>query len=177
MSARLMPRQAVPPLAVDTLSGKRWQLAAGTAERFNLIVFYRGYHCPICKTYVKELDGLVDEFAKRGVNVFALSSDTPERARMARDEWGLANLDLGHGLSIEAARSWGLYITTSRGKTSAGIDEPPIFSEPGIFFVRPDLTLYWAAIQTMPFARPHFRDILAGLDFAIAKDYPARGEA
>lgn len=27
------------------------------------------------------------------------------------------------------------------------------------------------------FARPHFPDILAALDFVIAKDYPARGEA
>jgi hypothetical protein len=28
----------------------------------------------------------------------------------------------------------------------------------------------------MPFARPHFDDILTALDFVIAKDYPARGE-
>ena len=28
----------------------------------------------------------------------------------------------------------------------------------------------------LPFARPHFSDILAALDFVIAKDYPARGE-
>jgi hypothetical protein len=46
-----------------------------------------------------------------------------------------------------------------------------------VFLVRPDRTLYYAAVQSMPFARPHLRDILAGLDFVIAKDYPARGEA
>jgi len=28
----------------------------------------------------------------------------------------------------------------------------------------------------MPFARPHFREIIGGLRFAIDKDYPARGE-
>jgi hypothetical protein len=28
----------------------------------------------------------------------------------------------------------------------------------------------------MPFARPHFGDVLTALDFVIAKDYPARGE-
>jgi hypothetical protein len=28
----------------------------------------------------------------------------------------------------------------------------------------------------MPFARPHFADILGALDFVIAKNYPARGE-
>ncbi|MFN7087813.1 MAG: AhpC/TSA family protein, partial [Burkholderiales bacterium] len=66
---------------------------------------------------------------------------------------------------------------TGRGKTSMGIEEPALFSEPGVFLVRPDRTLYWAAVQTMPFARPHFRDMLAAIDFVIKNDYPARGEA
>jgi hypothetical protein len=61
--------------------------------------------------------------------------------------------------------------------TSAGVEEPPLFTEPGVFLVRPDHTLYWASVQSMPFARPHFREIVAALDFVIAKDYPARGEA
>jgi len=28
----------------------------------------------------------------------------------------------------------------------------------------------------MPFARPAFTDLLGAIDFAISKDYPARGE-
>src|SRR5262249_62025948 len=48
--------------------------------------------------------------------------------------------------------------------------------EPGLFLVRPDRTLYFASVQTMPVARPHFTDILAALDFVTAKNYPARGE-
>ena len=39
-----------------------------------------------------------------------------------------------------------------------------------------DGTLYWSAIQTMPFARPQFRELLSAVDFVISKDYPARGE-
>jgi len=64
----------------------------------------------------------------------------------------------------------------SRGKTSIGIEEPPLFNEPGVFLVKPDGTLYYGAVQTMPFARPQFQDLLGAIDFAIAKDYPARGE-
>ena len=41
---------------------------------------------------------------------------------------------------------------------------------------RPDHTLYFAIVQTMPFVRPHFSELLTALDFVIAKDYPARGE-
>ena len=62
------------------------------------------------------------------------------------------------------------------GKTSVGIEEPALFSEPGLFLVRPDGTLYWSAVQTMPFSRPHFADVLTALDFVIDKNYPARGE-
>lgn len=43
-------------------------------------------------------------------------------------------------------------------------------------FVRPDGTLYWGSTQTMPFARPHFDEILGALDFVAKNDYPARGE-
>jgi len=46
-----------------------------------------------------------------------------------------------------------------------------------VFLVRPDNTLYWAAVQSMPFARPHFKEMLAAMDFIINNDYPARGEA
>ena len=60
--------------------------------------------------------------------------------------------------------------------SGAGIEEPSLFVEPGIFVVRPNQTLYFAIVQTMPFARPSFGNILKAIDFVIAKDYPARGE-
>ena len=49
------------------------------------------------------------------------------------------------------------------------IEEPALFSEPGVFIVRPDGTLYYGAVQTMPFAGPHFDELLAAIDFALAK--------
>jgi peroxiredoxin len=175
--SRLLPRQPLPELAVPTLSGTTWSLTAAKPERFSLIVFYRGLHCPICTTYVAELDRLIPELAARGVETIAISTDTEERARQAQSKWGLSRLNIGHSLSIETTRAWGLYISSSRGVTSTGVEEPALFNEPGVFLARPDRTLYWASVQSMPFARPHFRDVLSALDFVIAKDYPARGEA
>jgi hypothetical protein len=43
--------------------------------------------------------------------------------------------------------------------------------------VKPDGTLYWASISSMPFARPNFSEIAQALDFVLSKNYPARGEA
>lgn len=53
---------------------------------------------------------------------------------------------MGYDLSLTAARQWGLFIGTSRGTTSIGIEEPALFSEPGVFIVQPDGTLYYGAV-------------------------------
>lgn len=177
MPMTFKPRQPVPSLGLDTLGSGRWSLAAQAPAQFTMIVFYRGYHCPVCRKYLAELNAMAADFDKRGVVTLAASSDSEERARMARDEWGLANLTIGHGLSIEKAREWGLCISAGRGKTSTGVEEPALFSEPGLFLVRPDGTLYWANISTMPFARPHFGEIAQAIDFVVDKSYPARGES
>jgi peroxiredoxin len=172
----LLPRQAVPALRVPTLAHGDFVLADDAPARFTLLVFYRGLHCPICLKYLLELGRLLPEFDRRGVKVVALSSDVRERAQAMADKLEAPDLRLGYGMPLAEARAWGLYISSSRGKTSIGIEEPALFSEPGVFIVRPDGTLYYGAVQTMPFARPHFDELLGAIDFAVAKDYPARGE-
>lgn len=172
----LIPRQPVPPLAVNTIAHGPFDLAKDPPQHFSLVVFYRGLHCPICTKYLLELERLTPEFAKRGVPAIAVSSDGVDRARAMAEKISATELRIGYGATLASARAWGLYISTSRGKTSVGVDEPALFAEPGVFLVRPDGTLYYGAVQTMPFARPNFNDLLGGLDFAIANNYPARGE-
>ncbi len=172
----LLPRYPVPALNVPLTTGGRFVLGASPAEHFDLLVFYRGLHCPICAKYLLELERLAPEFASRGVQLVAISSDSAERGQQMADKVAARGVQFAYGLSLRSARQWGLYISTSRGLTSIGIEEPELFSEPGVFIVRPDGTLYYGAVQTMPFARPQFSDLLGAIDFAIAKDYPARGE-
>lgn len=172
----LFPRQPVPALEVPTVGGGTWSLAEQTPEHFTMVVFYRGLHCPICSRYMGGLAQKLDEFERRGISVVAISSDSAERAGEAKDKWKLGRLTVGYGLDLDTARRWGLYISTSRGKTSTGVEEPALFSEPGLFIVRPDGTLYFGTAQTMPFARPSFQEVLGALDFVIKNDYPARGE-
>ncbi|MFQ5760109.1 MAG: peroxiredoxin-like family protein [Acidiferrobacterales bacterium] len=175
--AMLKPRTKTPDLEIDTLEGRKWRLSEQKPENFTMIIAYRGLHCPICRPYISGLDRMVEEFAKRGVEMIAISTDTQERAQQTKDEWKLKKLRIGYGLSIPKAREWGLYISTSRGKTSTGVVEPDQFNEPGLFLVKPDETLYASSVATMPFARPHFDEILKAIDFVVDKDYPARGEA
>jgi hypothetical protein len=174
---RLTPRQPVPPLQVPLLGGRRFDLAQQTPERFSLIVFYRGYHCSACRAYLGELDKLRSEFALRGVQVVAISADSLERATHTREEWRLAELPIGYGLPIETGRNWGLYVSSSRRNLGAAMEEPPIFTEPGLYLVEPDGMLYAGSVATMPFARPHFDELLVALDWIERNRYPARGEA
>lgn len=172
----LLPRQKTPNLTVETLEHGTFDLAAETSERGTIVCVYRGLHCPVCAKYLIDLEKHVDAFAERGVGVVAISSDTQERAALMADKIKATKLRLGYDLSLKTAREWGLYISTSRGKTSIDIEEPALFSEPGLFVVNPDQSLYFASVQTMPFVRPHFSELLGAIDFAISANYPARGE-
>ena len=77
----LIPRQQVPGLTVETLSSGPFDLASDGAEFATLVVFYRGLHCPICATYLKELGRLTEDFAAKGVKTIAISSDDKDRAQ------------------------------------------------------------------------------------------------
>ncbi|GAA0773164.1 AhpC/TSA family protein [Roseibium denhamense] len=172
----LIPRQKVPALQVETLTSGTFDLAEDGAGFATLVVFYRGLHCPICATYLKELGRLTADFADKGVKTIAISSDDKDRTQQMAEKVGMDDLRFGYGLPLNVAKAWGLFISTSRGTTSIGIEEPALFSEPGVFLVKPDGSLYFASVQTMPFVRPHFQEMIGALDFVQKNDYPARGE-
>ncbi len=171
----LKTRHAVPELSINTLKGT-WNLVDQHPDNFTMIVFYRGRHCPLCLKYLTELESSLQDFNDAGISVIAISSDDKDRAQQTADMSKLENLELGYGLSVESAQAWGLHRSAGRGKTSIGIEEPNEFSEPGLFLIKPDKTLYWSNVSTMPFARPNFKEILGAVKFVVANDYPARGE-
>lgn len=141
----LLPRQAVPALSVPLLGAERFTLGEAPAAQFDLLVFYRGLHCPICAKYLLELERLAPEFAQRGVRVVAISTDVQERAQQMADKVSARVVQFGYALSLASAREWGLYISESIGVTSIGLQEPARFAEPGVFLVRPHGTLYSSA--------------------------------
>lgn len=168
----IKPKELVPDFSVKIAGGGLWKPGAPRKERFLLLVAYRGYHCPICRKYITQLDSLFGRFADLGVKVIAMSSDNEERAAKTKAEWDLDKLTVAYGLSIDDARKLGLFV--SRGVKES---EPEIFAEPGLFIIGEDNTLYASSIQTMPFTRPNLEELLGAFKFIIANSYPARGEA
>ncbi len=172
MSNKIKPREKTPNLEVRLINDLKWSLEEQEAKNFTMLVFYRGLHCPVCKKYLEDLATKLDDFSERGINMIAISTDSEERAKEAGKKWNISDLPVGFNFSVEDAKKWGLYISDSISDK-----EPKHFSEPAIFLIRPDQTLYFSSIQTMPFARPDFEQILRAIDFVVEKNYPARGEA
>jgi peroxiredoxin len=159
-------------LDVPLVDGARFVLAENPPEAFTLILFYRGLHCQRCKGYLGEIESLLPDFTARGVDVIAVSCDTRERAERSMADWSLSKLKVGYGLSIDAARAWGLFISRA-----VRDDEAPIFAEPGTFLVDRDGRLNFAVINSLTRLRPYPRDILDAIDRIRETGAPARGEA
>lgn len=167
---RPMPLQPVPALDLPLIGSGRFVLADSRPELFTMLIFYRGYHCPLCRNQLVDLKMNLKTLADLGVNAVAISMDSEERAGRSREEWQLTGINLAYGLSEVSARSFGLYISSAISDK-----EPELFSEPGLFLVRPDGTLYFASIQTSPFTRPQLSELIPGMRYAKEHGYPARG--
>ncbi|MEW4447977.1 peroxiredoxin-like family protein [Qipengyuania sp. JC766] len=167
----LKPGQKVPDIDLPLTIQARFELAKQSPDNLTMLVFYRGRHCPICKSQLEELGGKLEEFTKRGISPFAISMDDKERAMTVDEEWKTGDLPLVYDLPEEEARKWGLYISEKRPDS----DEPEVFSEPGIFLITPEQELFFAAVQSGPFARPPLDKLLEGIDYVLENDYPARG--
>jgi len=170
----ILPRTPVPALTLPLVQGGTTDdlaLGTGTDGRFTVMVFYRGLHCPVCRKQLREIDENMDELRDAGVGrVVAISMDTLKRATISVNDWELARLPIAHGLTEDAARQWGLFVSSGFKES-----EPERFSEPGLFVLDSDNTLFWSNISTMPFGRMPVSAIIHGLEYVTENDYPARG--
>lgn len=167
----LKPGQEVPSLDLPLTIGAQYDLAKQRPKNFTLVAFYRGSHCPVCRSYLEQMGNKVEALSEHGINPVGVSMDPKERAMKVDSDWATGDLPLAYAMEEDKAREWGLYISQAR----EGSDEPEVFSEPGLFLVRPDGTLYMAQVQSAPFTRPPLDELIEGIEIALEQDYPARG--
>lgn len=170
MSRKLMPDSMAPDLSLPLVGGGNWTLSEQSPKNFTMVVVYRGLHCPVCKTYLGKLNALTDMAAETGVSVVVASMDSEDRATQAKKDWGLGNLDVAYGMSVDDVRNWGLYLSTAIKDA-----ENDQFAEPGLFWIRPDGRLYLVDVSNMPWSRPDMEFLLSKVQFAMDNAYPARG--
>lgn len=170
MSQKLTPDTQAPDLKLPLVGGGTFDLSEESPETFTMVLFYRGYHCPVCKNYLNGLLEVLKDYDAAGFSTVVVSMNDEALASKTVEEWGLGALRVAHSLSLEQAKDWGLWISKAFKDVEADI-----FTEPGLFWVRPDGKLYLADISNMPWARPDLKMLVSKVGYALENNYPARG--
>jgi peroxiredoxin len=79
-------------------------LGNSPGEHIDLLVFYRGLHCPICAKYLLELELLASEFISRGIQVVAFSNDTQERGRLMAEKINAKGVKISYERGLQNSR-------------------------------------------------------------------------
>ena len=170
MTNMIKPGEKAPNLSFKTLNSNTWSLHDNLSNEMNIVIFYRGLHCPICKEYLVSIQNQLDDYSDANTSVTVISMDSEEKAKKTQLDWGLDKLNIGYGLSLDDAKNWGLFISKSIKEA-----ESDIFCEPGLFVIKKDGSIYMVNISNMPFARPDLSTFSANLKFAQDNQYPVRG--
>ena len=170
MTHIIKPGEKAPNLSFKTLNGSTLSLHDNLSNEMNIVIFYRGLHCPICKEYLVSIQNQLDDYSDANASVTVVSMDSEEKAKKTQLDWGLDKLNIGYGLSLDDAKNWGLFISKSIKEA-----ESDIFCEPGLFVIKKDGSIYMVNISNMPFARPDLSTFSANLKFAQDNQYPVRG--
>lgn len=162
---------AFPKLTVPELRGGMLILGEPQDGRdWQLVVVYRGLHCPICKKYLATLEALAPEFHDIGVDVVAVSGDPKDKASaMAREQE--LTLPIGYDLSVAQMQELGLFISDPRSPLET--DQP--FAEPATFIINGEGRIQIIDVSNAPFARPDLQSLFNGVKFIRDKGYPIRG--
>ncbi len=157
-----------PKLSLPKVGGG--EVTIGNGGKWQMLVVYRGKHCPICRSYLKILDGLLEQFQAADTGVVAISADTKEKAESEAQEEGW-QFPVGYGLAPDQMQQLGLYISEPRSPQET--DRP--FPEPGLFVINPQGKIQIVDVSNAPFARPELNAVLRGIKFIREKQYPIRG--
>jgi peroxiredoxin len=169
----LQAGQAFPSVSLNKVGGGTLDLGKPNAGfDWQLIVVYRGKHCPLCTKYLNELNDLLPEFNAIGVDVVAISADSIDRATEQLSEVN-PQYDVGYGLTLDQMNDLGLYISEPR----LGMNAEQPFAEPGLFVINEAGQLQMIDVSNVPFARPPLSSMLMGIKFYrnMTEKYPING--
>lgn len=172
-SSKLSPGQLFPKMTVAKFGGGEVVLGSlSSSKAWQLIIVYRGKHCPICTDYLLELNELLPEIEALNIEVIAVSADPEEKARIQLAKVNPA-FDVGYDLSIEQMQALGLYVSYPRSPEEH--DRP--FAEPGLFVINSEGAIQIIDISNAPITRPALKPFVQGLKFLRnpENNYPIRG--
>ena len=159
----------MPDIVLPRVGGGNVQIG-GVRQAWQLLVVYRGRHCPHAKRYLARLNELAPRFTGQNTEILAVSADPRERAEADVQEFGWS-FPVGYDLTIPSMRQLGAYISEPRSEHET--DRP--FAEPAIYLITPDGDAQIIGISNAPFIAPDLETLLSGINFIQSRNYPPRG--
>lgn len=170
---KLHPGVKFPEIKVPSLSGETITLGVpGNGFDWQLLVVYRGKHCPLCTKYLNQLQGYKERLAEIGVDIVAVSGDSEVQLNQHVTQLDV-DFPLAHSLSLLQMHELGVYISDPRSAQET--DHP--FAEPGLFVINEHGTIQVVDLSNNPFVRPELETLVNGLAWIRNpnNNYPIRG--
>jgi len=170
---KLHPGSVFPEITVSSLAGDKVTLGKPTnGADWQLVIVYRGRHCPLCTKYLNQLASFKDSLLDSGVDLVAVSGDSKAQLQNHLEQLTV-NFPLAYGLSVKQMTSLGLYISDPRSAQ----ETDHVFAEPGLFVINAQGTIQVVDISNNPFVRPDLQTLVNGLAWIRnpANNYPVRG--
>lgn len=167
-TSKLHPGQPFAPVTFKQLDGG--DITFGASGGWQALFVIRGQHCPICKSYLSEIEQRREALAALGVSVAAVSADSEAQTRITA-EAAKVKFPLLCGMDEATMHRLGLYVSEPRSAQ----ETDHRFPEPALFVVNPQGLLHLVDIANAPFLRPDLDRLVRGLGFIIEKAYPIRG--
>jgi len=170
---KLLPGSDFPALTVNLLSGETATLGQPQqGADWQLVVVYRGAHCPMCTRYLNQLEQFKADLLTIGIDVLAVSADS--KAQLLEHKTQLnVSFPLAYGLSEQQMMTLGLYVSDPRSAQ----ETDHRFPEPAMFVVNRAGQIQVIDISNNPFVRPELQTLVNGLGWIRnpANNYPVRG--
>jgi len=162
-----------PELTSTLLSSESVQLGkAKNGADWQLVVVYRGRHCPLCTKYLNQLETFKEKLLATGVDLVAVSGDSKSQLESHIEQLDVS-FPLAYGLTVEQMHTLGLYISDPRSPQ----ETDHAFAEPALFVVNSEGKIQIVDISNNPFVRPELQALVNGLGWIRDpnNNYPVRG--
>ncbi len=173
MSTKLAAGSRFPALPVKGPDDAVVDISKPTGDAdWQMVVVYRGRHCPMCTKFLNSLAGFRQRLLDIGIDIAAVSADSEDQLKEHQERLDV-NFPLYYGLAPEQMQQLGLYVSIPRSEKETDHN----FPEPGLFVINADGDLQVVDLSNNPFARPDLEIFVGGLEWSRnpENNYPIRG--